>query len=280
MVELTRRELVTAGAVALAATVVPYRLAGARAIHASVPRAGSPALRALADAALDAAARAGATYADVRFEFGQIEEWRFTPISASLPTEEFTISVGVRALVNGYWGFASRSGLVTADDMARLGHTAADSASTSALGPARHVELALRPVVSDGMWTTPITRDPFAMRHDEKADFMCATCEFVARQRYGTSARARVRFVRDERTFASSDGSFITQTVYNTGGTFEVQVKPNWKTHIAAGQPAAFFTNASAGWEYVERAPFRDRALELIERAEQKCTPTPVEIGR
>jgi TldD protein len=109
---------------------------------------------------------------------------------------------------------------------------------------------------------------------------MCATCEFVARQRYGTSARARVRFVRDERTFASSDGSFITQTVYNTGGTFEVQVKPNWKTHIAAGQPADFFTNASAGWEYVERAPFRDRALELIERAEQKCTPTPVEIGR
>lgn len=243
---------------------------------------GVPTLKALAAAALDAATHAGATYCDVRFRGTRTEEWSvFHGKGPTDPPEQFVIAgVGVRALVNGYWGFAAYDDLPTVDRMAQLGTMAARQASVNAKGPARRVELASTPVVADGQWTMPVEIDPFSVSYDEKLDFMMGMGADIINQAYGLSSTASIGFVKEARTFASSDGSFTRQTVFATSGLLQFDVDPDWETEAMGGRTADFLTSAGAGWEYVIRNPFQARLAALVEDAQRSRRSKPVEIGR
>ncbi len=82
----------------------PQNLSNAEARLAG-PRIDDPAIKALALRAVDAAKSAGATYADARVTRTE-RQLLFSEETYNWHDSE-ELAIGVRALVNGYWGFAA-----------------------------------------------------------------------------------------------------------------------------------------------------------------------------
>lgn len=241
----------------------------------------TPSWRALATQSLDAARQAGAQYADVRFRVARTEQWQiFLGTEYPAPETSIRVGVGVRALVNGYWGFAGATGVATPDAMARLGADAVAQANVVAHGAPRTVELAPAAVVADGQWTMPVRIDPFTVPWSEKVDFIDGISEWIAQRPFGAGTSTQLRFVKEDRSFASTDGTYLTQTVYTTGATMNVSVATDWMTELPGAQRIDFLTPAGAGWEYLLDAPFEARMDTVLDDARRSRRPKPVDIGR
>lgn len=233
------------------------------------PRAGDPLLERLAAHTLEAAKAAGAGYADVCFTLTRIEWIRFMGSSgySVLRNSEYA-AVGVRTLVDGAWGFAA-SPLWTPEEVARLGREAATQARTNARGGRRKVAIGDPPPVAAGEWRTPIKRDPFTVSLEEKIDVAYAFAETASRSNLGATvasvgAGMDTYFQRQEKTFASTDGSFTSQTLYTGKPSFSVGVTtPKGK----AGRSSDILQPASGGWELVSEAKLADEMPRLIEES-------------
>ncbi|MBX6333108.1 MAG: hypothetical protein IRY91_14770, partial [Gemmatimonadaceae bacterium] len=213
---LTRRRFLEAGALAAAAAAVPRPLLAQLGRHPEPPPPiEDPRLQALAARGLDAARTAGASYADVRLTHTRVR--RFFP---AFTHDTETLEVGVRALVDGYWGFASGP-VWSPDEMARLGREAAHQAKVNALGKPRMTELAPVAAVS-GHWDMPVAIDPFAISPLEVQDFLSSLGIYCRRIPnlfvQGNYAIATTQ----EKAFASTVGSYCTQRCWRTEGVFGV----------------------------------------------------------
>jgi TldD protein len=275
---VTRREFLRAGSLAaLAAGAGGPRLRRALVTPVDVaPRAGDPTLHALAMAALDAARSAGAAYADVRLTVTRTQSFMY----ASPPVDAEHVEVGVRALAQGSWGFAASPDW-TLDVLARLGRDATAQAKANAWRGAPPVELGDPPPPATGTWVMPVERDPFTVAVEEKLDYIRAA-EAYARTFRNGAASSVIVFERQERTFASTDGAFCTQTVYDSLGHqsfFSVAVSDPVTYHTGR-RLAGFVGPTGAGYEVLERGRLLDLIPQLYEEATRQLTPKPFDIGR
>ncbi len=252
-----------------------------------VPPVEDPRLKALTARALETARAAGARYADVR-----LTHTRTRRFWASFAHDEEVLTVGVRALVDGYWGFASGP-VWSPDEMARLGREAAHHAKVSAMGKPRTVELAPAPVVRDGHWTMPVEHDPLALSPFEIEDFL-RSLEIYAARVTPSGVRMGIRLnqavgVVQEKAFASTAGSYYTQRTYHTMGAFVAGVQLIEK-EIEGAFSLDCLSPAGLGWELyaADRIPWvRDHPLrEMIRQRLEETVETlrmpvkPVEVGR
>ncbi|MBX6330581.1 MAG: TldD/PmbA family protein [Gemmatimonadaceae bacterium] len=275
---VTRREFLRAGSLAaLTVGAGGPRLRRALATPVDVaPRAGDPTLRELAMTALDAARAAGATYADVRLTVTRTQSFRY----ASPPLDAEHVEVGVRALAHGNWGFAASPDW-TLDVLARLGREATAQAKANAWRGAPPVELGDPPPPATGTWVMPVERDPFSVAVEEKLDYIRAA-EAYARTFRNGSASSVIVFERQERTFASTDGAFCTQTVYDSLGHesfFSVGVNDP-VTYRNGRRLVGFVGPTGAGYEVFERGKLLDLIPQLYEEARRQLDPKPFDIGR
>jgi predicted Zn-dependent protease len=187
-------------------------------LPAGAPRAPTPLItlndpqvRVLAQTAVDAAHAAGATYADVRLTL---------TTSRNVPSllETVTLGMSVRALRNGYWGWAATPYLA-ATEASRVGRQAVRLAiANAASGLPRTVDWRPIPVVRGGSWTTPIAIDPFAVALEEIFDWCAGVSTFTSTfgdARGGQSIKNAIQltFTKQERLFASTEGSDWHQQV-------------------------------------------------------------------
>jgi len=246
-------------------------------------------LKILLEAAVTAATDYGASYADAHVRYIRREDWeeftwRDQHASYPLPSWLTKLGITVRALVDGMWGVAGAGGMLTLDAAAGLGRSAAGQAKTVTSGVAmqtlrRVTELAPAPVVT-GEWTTPIGIDPFQVSPEEKADYGIALMDLLGRQRHVDRAELAVQFMKEQRIFASSTGSYVTQMLFTTKGTFSLSVERDWVTEHPAWRSADFFSAAGAGWEYVRNAPFQDEMARMIDEARSAQRAKPIDVGR
>ncbi|HEU4642605.1 MAG TPA: TldD/PmbA family protein [Gemmatimonadaceae bacterium] len=281
---LTRRSLLKAGAIAAAAAAVPRPLLAQLGRHAEpLPPIEDPRLQALAARALETARTAGAAYADVRLT--HTHERRFYPL---FTYDDESMEVGVRALVDGYWGFAS--GPVWApDEMARLGREAVHQAKVNALGKPRMVDLAPVPAVANGHWEMPVAIDPFAISPFEAQDFLTSLDIYSRRiPNAGTTKNTAVATMQ-EKAFASTVGSYCTQRCYLMEGVLAIGLelqKPQRKGEVGMECVSA----AGMGWElYAGERIARVREHSLYEemrrsveelKADMLLPVKPVDVGR
>lgn len=264
----TRRDFVT-----LAATVgIAVRGFGRRSSFApfaggrdAYPRAGDPLLKTLAAAALDAAKAAGASYADVRFTLTRQE---FINLNGPSSDEEHA-GVGVRVLANGAWGFAA-SPLWTTDEVARLAREAAGMAKANAQGRSQKIDLGPPPPVASGTWTTPIKRDPFTVPIVEKLEVMQAYGDIPGRLSVNATPGADVNIWsmevihrRQEKTFASSDGAFTTQTLYTASPAFALVATAK----VMVVRSSDLLQPRAGGWEVVSEASLEDEIPIIADEA-------------
>lgn len=235
-------------------------------------------LEALTQQAVDAARGAGAAYADARFTRTTQQIFSMTG-AIGLADFSDTVGFGVRALVNGYWGFAASS-VWTPPEAVRLARLAVAEATASAKGPPRVVDLGT-PTIAKGRWATPIQIDPFTqVPIEEKLDFIaywkaCAGQAGVDFVEFGLSSD--LEFLRQERVLATSDGTLVTQTVYETGATFKCYTQgPTGRIPVTIDG----LDRAGKGWELFLEANLPDqfprRRDEALQRARWGNKPTVV----
>lgn len=228
-------------------------------------------VRALALRAIDAARSAGATYADARLTRTLTE----TYANARAGGEMETLGVSVRALVNGYWGFAASS-YWDADDVVRLAREAVSQAMAYALGPPRAVDWHPVPAVT-GSWATPVRYDPFTIPIEEKIEFAAAWLALAGQIDRHARISSDMSFIREESAVATTDGTYVTQTRYTTGGKFELDLEgPDGAigTAVATG-----LSRAGAGWELFLDAKLPDQVPTMLASARDGLMSRPSKAG-
>ncbi|HUB39863.1 MAG TPA: TldD/PmbA family protein [Streptosporangiaceae bacterium] len=228
-------------------------------------------------AAVGTAAEGGASYADVRLS--ETEELRLYAVSGLAPDEriEGSLGLGVRVLVDGVWGFASRP-LRDSGDAAAAARDALRNAQAAAVGSRERVTLPPR-AAECGFYQTTAAVDPFAVdaaaRERVVADALAAAAAMagVVRVQAGVNAK------RSHRYFASTEGSRQEQHFVESGGMVLA---------IAAGDqivqrrsyPNSFHGNtAAAGWEYVAGLRLTEQAARVGAEAVQLLSAPVVDSG-
>ena len=240
-------------------------------------------VRDLAMRAIDAARSAGATYADARVTRHVTQ----TYLGVGFYWDSETLGIGVRALVDGAWGF-SASPYWELDEAAQLARDAVAQASVNARnGVHKTVDLGKYPVAS-GSWSTPLRIDPLQISIEEKQDFGVSFVGLVPTRLHNREISAGMDgmgFVREERAIATTDGSYFTQTLHQSGGGFTVTVRDTDPRHTDGRRVSVSgrgISAAGAGWERLLDAKLREQIPGLIAEAEELLTARrkPVEIGR
>jgi TldD protein len=174
----------------------------------------------LADAALNAARSAGATYCDVRVGryLRQFVITRDAHVENVVNTE--STGCGVRVIAGGAWGFAATNDLST-DGVAKAARQAAAIAKANAKNQTAPVQLAPTPGVGEVSWRTPLTKNSMAVPLKDKADLLLS----VNGAALGAGAdfvNSILFMVNEQKYFASTDGSYIDQDVHRIWAPFTV----------------------------------------------------------
>src|SRR5436190_14610374 len=121
--------------------------------------------------ALNAAKGAGASWADARIgryrqNFVGTREKQIVQVG-----DTDSIGIGIRALVNGAWGFAASQNL-TPDGVAAAAHEAAGIAKANRIPGAAPVVLAPAPSFPNAVWKSAFQVDPFTIPVEQKAQLL------------------------------------------------------------------------------------------------------------
>jgi len=205
----------------------------------------------LADAALNAARTAGATYADVRIGryLNQFVNARDTKIQNTTNTESY--GAGVRVIAAGTWGFAATAD-VTIDGLAQAARDAVAIARANARVQTEPVQLAPQQGYGVVSWKTPIEKNALEVPLGEKADLLAAigAAALKAGANYIDSG---LFMVNEQKYFASTDGSYIDQDIHRIWPYFSVTVidpkTGKFESRDALSAPMGM------GWEYLSGRP-------------------------
>ncbi len=166
----------------------------------------------LADVALNAATKAGASYADVRIGryLNQFVTTRDVRVENIVNTE--SMGVGVRVVAGGAYGFASTNDL-SPDAVAGAARQAVAIAKANAKLQTEPLQLAPVKGVGEVSWATPVLKDWRAVPIKDKADML------IAANRAGLDAGASfiqssLFQINQQKYFASTDGSYIDQDIH------------------------------------------------------------------
>jgi TldD protein len=271
----TRRDFIrtTAAAAATVAACGPRGLAlGAQTLPA--PAAEAAALD-LATFALDAARRAGASYADVRIGRYRRQYIGTRERQVAGVSDEESYGLGVRTLVDGSWGFAATSAM-TRDAVQQAAADAASMSRAARIVRRHRVELApVKPVT--GTWMTPVRRDPIDVPLEEKVALLLAANEAalsVPTVRFATSS---LELLREIKTLVTSEGTNVTQTMIRVGPSFRATSIGETGDFQVYGPELA---PRGSGWEYIESLDLPGNAERWASLAAEKVKAKSVEAGR
>lgn len=172
----------------------------------------------LALRALDAAARRGVTYADVRAVEVRDRELATKNGKAAHVAGGESIGVGIRVLASGCWGFAATDDL-SPEGVEACAALAYDIARSGVV--ARKHDVVLAPEERyEATWVSPINIEPFSVSIDRQIAALLAVDTELRRHPGVNLAEASMHFERRRQVFASTLGSIIDQTRYLSGAGF------------------------------------------------------------
>ncbi len=223
-------------------------------------------MKSYTDRAMDAAADAGAQYADMRIV--RRRENRVYAARRSVKSVEDSESLGyaVRVLVDGSWGFASNTKL-DRDAVARTARAAVETALASARAPKDYaVAFAPEPAHVDTC-VGPCAEDPFEVPNREKADLLLGCTSAMMDAPDVVMAYGALVFIRMQRVIATTDGSYLdltnTLSVPMMGATAVVGGESQSRSYQGGAR--------AAGYEFVREIDLPSGAAKWAEEAALKC---------
>ncbi len=274
---MNRREFLVQGALVTAGlgTFGPEAFAAVRPAARVAPGA-DPAVRELAMRALDAAKLAGATYADVRISRNRNQSLSTRERQITGLSDNETYGFGVRVMAGGGWGFAA-SREMTLDEVARVARLAVAQAKANATTQLRPIVLAPVESYPDATWASPVQVDPFDVSIDDKVALMLAANEAALGVQGARFVNFNMFFLREEKTFASTEGTFTHQTIFRSFPRMSITAVGNDEFQVLQStdvQPMGL------GYEHVRDSRFVENAPRWAETAVKKLTAKPVQPGR
>ncbi len=267
---VSRREFIGTSGVLLAGAVVP---AWADALQ---PSAAGDAVRAeVAEAALARAAQLGASYADIRINRYRRESIATREQQVQNVSRSMSYGFGVRVLVNGAWGFAA-SNVVDGTSARTAAEQAVAIAKANAMLATRKVVLADADKVVTS-WTSTFKKDPFEVPLETKIAFLLGLNK-TAQVPGVAFVTSQVLFADEQKFFASSEGSRITQRLIRTYPQFQTTA-----TDRASGdfQTRPVVDRAKLlGYEYLEEPMWTADAELAGHEVVEKLKSKPVASGR
>ncbi len=253
-----------------------------------LPELDEALLRRLALTAVDAARAAGATFADVRVAAGQLlmidclANWsRGEPPHMGSPRLGLVAEYGIRAIVNGAWGFVGGAELTT-DGVRRAAQRAVTRARSNRPRRPRMLELAPVAHADQGTWATSIAQDPFQVPVAEQVDLALAALAEAGRVAGIQWASTQFAWDRILRVFASSEGALNVQHIRIAAPSAATGVNLTEESPRAFDEVKAL-TSGPYGYEAVTRVNLKEELRRSAERAVAESRPLParsVEVGR
>jgi TldD protein len=278
----TRRDFLrTVGAVAATGAVTERvqfpALAQGRPVQ-PITVAGDPFQRELTQVALDAAKAAGATYADIRIAATRTQSIQTREQRLEGVSDRETFGFGVRALANGAWGFAASSTL-TPDNVARVARLAVAEAIANSKVQREPVVLAPVTPTPNGEWRSPISVDPFTVPIADKVGLLLAANEAALKVKGAKFVSSSMFFLREEKTLATSDGTFIVQTIYRAQPTMAVTAVSDDASDFQTRE-STDIAPRGLGYEHVTEANLIENAPRWATEAVEKLSAKSVTVGK
>ncbi len=291
---MQRRDFLALGGLGLGGLALPPLVGKAIAAEQLVSTLDVAIKKPLADAALQAATGAGASYCDVRIGryLQQSLQTREDRVENVVNTE--STGVGVRVLADGAWGFAATNGL-TADSVAEAALRAVAIARANAKIQDGKVQLAPVQGVGEVSWRTPIRRNGMEVPVKEKVDLLLSV-NAAALQAGASFVNSQMFLVNEQKYFASTDGSYIDQDVHRIWTPFTVtavdKASGRFRTRNGLSSPAGM------GYEFLEADPaqrfelpggvvayglsydMREDAIAAAKQAQEKLKAPSVKPGK
>jgi len=234
-------------------------------------------VRALMHDAITAAKSAGASYSDVR-----LGRYRssivFTREQQIVQTADIdNVGVGVRALVDGTWGFGATKTL-THDGVVAAAREAVAIAKANRIARDQPVQLSPVEAYPNATWKSSFTIDPFTIPVEQRADLLLKANAEALKVKGVRFVNSGLLFVKEDRNFASTEGSVIAQTIVRVAVPFAITAVSadfsDFQTRTNVVAPAG------RGWEYVLEQDLVGNAGKWAEEAAQKLSAKSVEVGR
>lgn len=227
---------------------------------------------------LNAAQLQGASYADVRV----VETTRQTVLvrNGAVHGVSWTedAGFGVRVVADGAWGFAS-SHRLELEEAERVAKLAVEVARASALAKREDVDLG-EPVVQRGSYRTPVEVDPFRVPLEAKLELLLRADGEMRRVRGVTTTEAELVFIRQRKTFASTEGSWITQEIVESGCGIEATAVRDGEVQRRSYPNSVGRHQQTRGWEFVTEQDLVGNAARIAEEAVAllSADPCPDEV--
>jgi TldD protein len=225
--------------------------------------------------ALDVAKQKGASYADARIvklrnQYIVTEDERVSAIQDSE-----SIGIGVRVITNGAWGFAA-SAILEKGEVERVAARAVEIAKASALVPlADGLHWAEEPV-HEGVFKTPVTKDPFKVPLEDKIQLLLAINKEVLAVEGVKKCHGYMHFKGEHRYLASTEGSLIESDTLTSSAQYRATAvdEATAKTRYFEAYPL------NTGYEHIEETPLLAEARRVGEEAVAQLKGKPCPVGK
>lgn len=221
-----------------------------------------------AQAAVQAALDAGASYADARVMHRRYESMSARDGDVDDVTQDADSGIGVRALVGSGWGFFAVPDLGDAAVRA-AGTRAAEIARASALVPRAGAGL-VPGEASVGSWASECVVDPFEVPLSTKGDLLVRATQTM-REHGADLATGSYEIWETRKWFVSSEGHRIDQHVRESGAGIQATAIGEHETQRRS-YPASRGQFATRGWEFVEEIDLEGNAARVGSEARELLT--------
>jgi TldD protein len=213
--------------------------------------------------AVESARGAGADHADARIVEEESEAITVRNQEMEGIDRSSSTGIGIRVLVNGFWGFAATARLEPAEieRTARLAVAIAKAAARLPMEPVRLAEV--EPVT--GTWHSPMQDDPFTVPLEEKVALLMEASRRMQAVDGVAFAEGGIDLFRRRTWLATSEGTAIEQTTVHSGAGIEATALGDGEMQRRSFPNSFRGHIAASGFEHVRR-------IGLIEEAERTAT--------
>ncbi len=205
----------------------------------------------------------GVDYADIRVQKLNTEQIITENETVQKLENENTKGYGIRVFLNGALGFASSQDF---DCLEQVALQAIEIAEASALAQKDPLTLAEKPIVID-TYVTDYQIDPFTVSKKDKIDLLLAAEKEMKNNAELFKTMGFLRFSKEEKIFADTDGSYITQTIIESGGGIRASAADGQDMQVRS-YPNSFRGNyATAGYEFVTELQLVENAPKIAQEA-------------
>ena len=218
----------------------------------------------LALRALDVSTARGAAYADVRFEVDRSERIEVRNGVVATLADASSTGYGVRALVDGAWGFAASADFSAAGVAAAAARAVEIARASASIARRRVGEIPPHAYVDT--FATAVVQDPSTVPLERRVALLLEAERLLHVSPKIAVGRAWIDLWRTDKYFFSTIGSRIEQLLRQTGSGVQAMAVGDGDVQVRT-YPGDIGYYQSGGWEIVDAAKLLEGAPRIAEEA-------------